>query len=42
MLVVNVLDDVDVAILGVDLHDDGFDGGVAVYEYTFAFLSVHS
>jgi hypothetical protein len=35
VLVVDVLNDVDVAILGVYLHDDGFDGGVAVYEYAF-------
>jgi hypothetical protein len=33
MLVVNVLYDVDVAILGVNLHDDGFDRGIAMYEY---------
>jgi hypothetical protein len=40
MLVVNVLDDVDVAILGVYLHDDGFDGGVAMYKYALVVISV--
>jgi hypothetical protein len=35
MLVVDILDDVYVAVLGVDLHDDGFDGGVTIHEYAF-------
>jgi hypothetical protein len=35
VLVVDVLDDVYVAVLGVDLDDDGFDGGVTMYEHAF-------
>ena len=42
VLVVDVLDDVYVAVFGVDLHDDGFDGGITGYEYALTFLSVHS
>jgi hypothetical protein len=41
VLVVDVLDDVYVAVLGVDFHEDGFDGGITVYEYALTFLSVH-
>lgn len=33
MLVVDVLDDVRILMLGVDLHDDGFDRCVALDEY---------
>lgn len=38
MLVVYVIDNVYVPVLGVDLEDDGFDGGVAMYEYAFCIL----
>lgn len=33
MLVVYVLDDIGVSIFGVDLHDDCFDGRVALDKY---------
>jgi len=36
MLVVYVIDNVYVPVLGVDLEDDGFDGGVAMYEYALS------
>lgn len=35
MLVVDVFDDEFVVVLGVDTHDDGFDGGVALDEDTW-------
>lgn len=34
MFIVDVLYDVYVAIFGVDFDDDGFDGGVTLYEHT--------
>lgn len=36
MLVVDVFDDEFVVVLGVDAHDDGFDGGVALDKDTWA------
>lgn len=42
VLVVDVLDDEFMVVLGVDAHDNGFDGGVALDEDTWGEVIHHA